>query len=228
MLDKLLENIAALKAHFRHDEGEKERSYKDSEGYWTVGVGHLLDAEQSDRELKAMGLEDELDDWEGFKITPEQIEELLDIDIDDTLTMLKLSFDESELEKLDSTRFISLFSMAYQLGSVIKFPAMVKAVKTEDWDRAADEMLWSCGLKQQRRSAWYKQTPNRCQKMADGMRYGSFEKKEPDPVTEIAASLKESDLQKYTGDQLLAEIKRRMETEARHHDDSDRVTSEQV
>lgn len=214
MLEKLQENINALKAHLRHDEGEEEEAYQDSEGNWTIAVGHLLDAEQSDRELKAMGLEDELDDWEGFTVTPEQMEELLNIDIDDTLTMLKLSFDESELEKLDPTRFISLFSMAYQLGSVIKFPAMVKAVKTEDWGRAADEMLWSCGLKQQRRSTWYKQTPNRCQKMADGMRYGTFEKDKQDPVTAIAASLKESDLQTYTHDQLLAEIKRRLETEA--------------
>ena len=35
----------------------------------------------------------------------------------------------------------------------------------------------------------------------------------PDPVTDIAESLRESELQKYTHDQLLAEIKRRMETE---------------
>ena len=66
--------------------------------------------------------------------------------------------------------------MAFQLGSVVKFPSMVNAVKSGGWDRAADEMLWSNGLKKQRQSQWYKDTPNRCQKMADAMRYGTFEK----------------------------------------------------
>ena len=50
---------------------------------------------------------------------------------------------------------------------------MVEAVKSGDWDRAADEMLWGNGLKKQRRSKWYKQTPNRCQDAADKMRHGS-------------------------------------------------------
>ena len=202
-------NREALKQHLEHDEGRRKQAYKDSKGYWTIAIGHLLDAEQSDRELQAMGLEDELDTWEGFEITDPQIEELLDIDIDDTLTMLKLSFDESELEKLDPVRYISLFSMAYQLGSVIKFPAMVSAVKREDWDRAADEMLWSCGLKKKKRSQWYKDTPERCQKMSDAMRYGSFEKPE-DPVTESAASVKQSELSKYADAELVTELYNRL------------------
>lgn len=198
-------NREALKQHLEHDEGRRKKAYKDSKGYWTIAIGHLLDAEQSDRELAALGLEDELDNWEGFEITDAQIDELLDIDIDDTLTMLKLSFEESELEKLDPDRYISLFSMAYQLGSVIKFPAMVSAVKREDWDRAADEMLWSCGLKKKKRSQWYKDTPNRCQKMSDAMRYGSFEE---------AAQCPDDELSWHTvsNEELLAEIKRRMET----------------
>ena len=202
-------NREALKQHLEHDEGRRKQAYKDSKGYWTIAIGHLLDAEQSDRELQAMGLEDELDTWEGFEITDPQIEELLDIDIDDTLTMLKLSFDESELEKLDPVRYISLFSMAYQLGSVIKFPAMVSAVKREDWDRAADEMLWSCGLKKKKRSQWYKDTPERCQKMSDAMRYGSFEKPEA-PVTESAASVKQSELSKYADAELVTELYNRL------------------
>ncbi len=212
MLEKLKENITALKAHITLDEGEEEEAYLDSKDNWTVGIGHLLSAEQTDRELRAMGLEDELDNWEGFKITDAQMHELLDIDIDDTMTMLKISFDATELAKLDSVRFISLFSMAYQLGSVVKFPAMVDAIKRADWDRAADEMVYSCGMKKNKRSQWYKDTPNRCQKMSDGMRWGAWENpKAGDPVTEISASLKEHEIRQLTDAQLLAEIKRRME-----------------
>lgn len=202
-------NREALKKHLEHDEGRRREAYKDSKGYWTIAVGHLLDAEQSDRELAAMGLDDELDTWEGFEITEAQIDELLDIDIDDTLTMLKLSFDESELAVLDPVRYISLFSMAYQLGSVIKFPAMVSAVKAADWDRAADEMLWSCGLKKKRRSQWYKDTPKRCQKMSDGMRWGAWECPEP---TETESPLAAGEgtpseaLSSYASTELLQEL----------------------
>ena len=82
-------------------------------------------------------------------------------------------FADEELEGLDSQRFCALFNMAFQNGSCVKFPSMVNAVKEGDWERAADEMLWSNGLKKNRRSAWYKQTPERCQENADMMRCGS-------------------------------------------------------
>ncbi len=195
-------NREALKQHLEHDEGRRKKAYKDSKGYWTIAIGHLLDAEQSDRELEAMGLEDELDTWEGFELTDAQIEALLDIDIDDTLTMLKLSFDESELETLEPERYISLFSMAYQLGSVIKFPEMVSAVKRGDWDRAADEMLWSNGLKKQRRSQWYKDTPKRCEKMAAAMRFGAFDAYN----TPSGRKPDDTPLSSYTTEALLREL----------------------
>ena len=84
----LLEHINALGEHLEHDEGRRTEAYQDTKGFWTIGVGHLLSAEQSERELEAMGLEDELDDWEGFTLTDKQVDDLLVIDIDDTLTML--------------------------------------------------------------------------------------------------------------------------------------------
>ncbi|MDT4308411.1 hypothetical protein RPN21_07635 [Klebsiella aerogenes] len=36
-----------LEEMIRFDEGSKNVVYKDSEGYWTVGVGHLLTKNQS-------------------------------------------------------------------------------------------------------------------------------------------------------------------------------------
>ena len=65
-------------------------------------------------------------------------------------------------------------------------------------------MLWSCGLKKKKHSQWYKDTPKRCQKMSDAMRYGSFEKEEPRPGEAPSWS-------EVSNAQLLAEIKRRME-----------------
>ena len=172
----MIENIQELKKHLELKEGRKRKAYPDQFGVMHIAVGHKLDAEQKDDELAAMGLEDELDDWNGFEISEEAIDLLLDIDIEDTLHGLRFSFTDEELEALDPQRFCALFNMAFQNGSCVKFPSMVKAVKEGDWQRASDEMLWSNGLKKNRRSAWYKQTPGRCQENADMMLKGSTTK----------------------------------------------------
>ena len=176
-----MSNIEILKQEIRDDEGWCDTTYPGPKtGLPHIGYGHLLGQEQTDEELAAMGLEDELDDWTDFTITKEQGEALLDIDVGDVVEGLHPSkrypgWTEDELEALDSERFIALMSMAYQLGGPgvrMKFPSFVKAVKAEDWERAADEMLWSNGLRKERRSQWYKDTPKRCQEMADKMRLG--------------------------------------------------------
>ena len=100
---------------------------------------------------------------------------LLDIDIDDAIESLAPTWEPEELEAWDPERFIALLAMTFQIGGFgvqRKFPSFVKAVQDEDWDRAADEMMWSNGLKKQRRSTWWKQTSERCEEMADRMRTG--------------------------------------------------------
>ena len=169
-----MDNRERLKHELREDEGFRATTYPGPlTGLPHIGFGHLLGQEQTDEELAAMGLDDELDDWKGFTITQAQAEKLLDIDVNDAIKSLAPTWTPEELEMLDPERFIALMSMAFQVGGhgvQYKFPSFVKAVKAEDWDRAADEMEWSNGLKKQRRSAWYKQTPDRCADMANKMR----------------------------------------------------------
>ena len=198
----MIDNINSLKKHLELKEGRRCVAYKDSEGYWTIGVGHLLDAEQKDDELEAMGLEDELENWEGFQISERAVDSLLDIDIEDTLHGLRFSFTDAELEGLDPQRFCALFNMAFQNGSCIKFPSMVKAVKEGDWNRAADEMLWSNGLRKKKRSVWYTQTPGRCQENADMMRFGST-RNEPDDVPDLTEG---ADVQARSTERLLQDL----------------------
>ena len=164
-LDVLMEEVTK-------EEGQNNFAYQDSEGFWTVGIGHLLN-EQDDAELAILGLEDEPESWDGFVITDTQCYELLRHDINETYQRLLISFSESELEALDSKRFLSVFNMAYQLGSVSGFPSFVKAVKAGDYDRASKEMLFRDGSVCKVNSRWYKQTPKRCQRMADLMLMGS-------------------------------------------------------
>ena len=63
-LDVLMEEVTK-------EEGQNNEAYQDSDGFWTVGIGHLLN-EQDDAELAILGLEDDLDDWAGFTITDTQ------------------------------------------------------------------------------------------------------------------------------------------------------------
>ena len=183
-------NKEILAQEIRDDEGLRLEAYPGPKTKKLhIGYGHLLEQEQHDEELRAMGLEDELDDWTGFTITEEQAEALLFIDIEDAIeglapTKRYTGWTEEELEALDPERYIALISMAFQLGGYgvrRKFPAFVEAVKNEDWDRAADEMLWSNGLLKQRRSQWYKDTSDRCQLMSDRMRAGVIETDSTEP-----------------------------------------------
>ena len=172
-------NRELLKETLRKDEGFDNKTYPGPvTGEPHIGYGHLLGQSQTEDELDVMGLDDELDDWTDFEITVDQAERLLDIDVEDAIESLAPTWEPNELETLDPERFIALLSMTFQIGGFgiqRKFPSFVKAVQEEDWERAADEMQWSNGLKKQRRSAWYKQTPDRCQEMADRMRNGTVE-----------------------------------------------------
>ena len=185
-----LNNIEELKIEIRHEEGVKLNDeglhivYKGPKtGKPHCCYGHLLGQQQSEEELKVMGLEDEPEDWfaAGLTFNDSQAEELLDIDIADAIEGLHSSkrypgWTEQELLDLDPQRFIGLINMAFQLGGPgvrMKFPSFVQAVHAQDWNRAADEMLWSNGLLKQKRSQWYLDTPDRCQLMSDKMRHGT-------------------------------------------------------
>ena len=217
-----MSNLEHLKAHMRDDEGEK----LNDEGFHIVYpgpktkkphccYGHLLSIQQSEAELDAMGLEEEPEDWfaADLAFSNETAELLLDIDIEEAIEGLASSkrypgWTEEELEALDPERYIALISMAFQLGGPgvrRKFPSFVKAVHAEDWNRAADEMVWSNGLTKQKRSQWYIDTPGRAQEMSDRMRYGSESKSAFPEAVEYRDTL----IEKFeTIETLLAEIKK--------------------
>ena len=179
-------NKEMLARLLEEEEGKRNIAYQDSEGNWTIGIGHLLDA-QTDAELAILGLEDDLDDWTGFAITDAQVYQLLDHDIEETLSRLRNAFDDSLLDALDPQRYMSVFQMCYQIGSVTGFPAFCNAVREGDWDRASKEMLYRDGTKCEVHSRWYKQTPKRCQRMADLMRQGALATPSPASYGSIPA-----------------------------------------
>ena len=191
-------------------EGRRIKAYKDTEDIWHIGIGHKLQGGQTDAELDILGIEDEPDEdnWEGFEITNDQVEELLTNDIDETEHSLLKSLTREQLQSLDPQRYLAVFNMAYQIGSISGFPAFVEAVRNENWDRAAKEMLYRDGTKCIVPSRWYKQTPKRCQAMADFMLHGTVQEEKPSGPTIDNTDVET--LSAFSDAELITELYRRL------------------
>jgi len=132
----------------RRDEDEILHAYQDHLGYWTIGVGRLIDRRK------------------GGGITAEESAYLLSNDI---------SRREAELDRripwwrnLDGARQGVLLNMAFQMGvdGLLGFKNTLAMVQSGDYAGAADGML---------HSLWASQTPARAQRLAVQMRTGVWQ-----------------------------------------------------
>jgi lysozyme len=131
----------------RGDEDEVLHAYQDHLGFWTIGVGRLIDKRK------------------GGGISKTESALLLDNDIDSK---------EADLDrrlpwwrKLDPARRGVLLAMAFQLGvdGLLGFVNTLKMVQAGDYAGAAKGML---------ASLWAKQTPERALRMSEQMRTGQW------------------------------------------------------
>lgn len=120
-----------------YEEGERLSVYQDHLGYWTIGVGILVDERN------------------GGGITKAESRHLLQNRIAEKVYALSRSF--PWFDKLDDVRQAALISMAYQLGFVglLKFRKTLEHIGAGDFEEAAAESL---------RSNWAVQTPARAQR----------------------------------------------------------------
>ena len=208
--DAMREKNDVLRQLLIDEEGCELEAYKDSEDIWTIAIGHNLETDQTEEELSILGLDDELEDWEGFAITEAQAFELFDLDVEEAINDLYPAFTSEDIARLNATRYAVLVSMVFQMGGagVRKFKNFVKAVKTEDWDTAALEMIYA-NPKVKRHSKWYLQTPDRCQRAADAMRTGSFEGYRDDAEGAATRAAPTEALRAYASTELLQELIRR-------------------
>ena len=130
--------LELLEADLVRDEGECLHAYSDSLGYWTIGVGRLIDARK------------------GGGISREESRYLLQNDIKAVLDDL-LTF--PWYLGLDGVRKRAIANMRFQLGGKTfrSFKATLAAIEAGDYVKAADQM---------RKSKWYTQTPKRCERVA--------------------------------------------------------------
>ena len=137
-----------LTRQLRGDEGTKPHAYQDHLGFWTIGVGRLVDARKA-----------------GSGLRPEEITFLLNNDIDDRIRELgrRLPW----FLQLDAARQGVLLNMSFQLGveGLLGFKNTLKLVEQSRYDEAADNLLLS---------KWATQTPARAQRMAAQMRSGQW------------------------------------------------------
>lgn len=139
---------AELSKQLRRDEGEKAQAYQDHLGFWTIGVGRLIDS----RKL-------------GAGLRPEEIQYLLNNDINDRIKALTAAL--PWFKNLDDARQGVLINMAFQLGTagLLKFVTTLDLVKKGNYAGAAEAM---------QKSLWASQTPERAKRLAEQMRTGEW------------------------------------------------------
>lgn len=143
-------NLEQLRQEIESDEGCKYEIYKDHLGYLTFGIGHLV--KESDPEH---GQE------EGTAVSEERVAKAFQEDIDQVLADCDKLYDDYE-ELPEEVRLI-IANMMFNLGypRLSAFKGMKAGVDARDWNKAADEMV---------DSRWYKQVPNRAERLVQRMR----------------------------------------------------------
>jgi len=127
-----------LRTELLRDEGLRLTAYRDSLGFSTIGVGHLLGS-MLNREHPRMS-----------EITHQEAMALLEADIreaEDTLVewlgeIFVLSLDEGDPK--DQVRYRALVNMCFNLGNKVQqFRNTAAFLQKRDWRTAADNMLLS-------------------------------------------------------------------------------------
>jgi lysozyme len=140
--------IAELTKQLTRDEGRKPAAYQDHLGFWTIGVGRLIDAR------KGGGLRDD------------EINYLLRNDIEDRINALARAL--PWFHPLDDARKGVLLNMAFQMGTagLLAFTSTLEAVRLGEYDRASLLML---------KSKWATQTPERAKRLSKQMQSGEWQ-----------------------------------------------------
>lgn len=138
-----------LTRQLQGDEGIRPCAYQDSLGFWTVGVGRLVDARKK-----------------GAGLRSSEITFMLNNDIDDRINALNRSL--PWFQNLDDARQGVLLNMSFQMGvdGLLSFVNTLNMVEQGKYTAAADAML---------QSKWATQTPARAKRLSEQMRLGKWQ-----------------------------------------------------
>jgi lysozyme len=132
----------------KNEEGVIPHAYQDSLGFWTIGVGRLIDQRK------------------GGLLYPDEIEYLLANDVKRKTDGLIAALPWFHL--LDERRQAVLIQMAFQMGlkGLLAFSTTLSHVRVGRYDEAAVAML---------ESVWAKQTPERAKRLSKQMETGEWQ-----------------------------------------------------
>lgn len=139
-------NREVLKEQIKRHEGEVLEIYKDSLGYLTFGVGHLVKEDDP-----------EYGQPEGTPVSQERVDEIYDIDFDkhveECIHVYESKGGEDFYSLPEDIQHV-LINMTFNLGGTRfgKFNNMWKGVIENDWEKVAVEM---------EDSRWFKQVGRR-------------------------------------------------------------------
>jgi lysozyme len=135
----------ALRAQLIRHEGLRLSAYQDSLGYWTIGVGRLIDARM------------------GGGLSNAEAMLLLDHDIDECVTDLTARF--PWYEALDDVRQRAVTDLRFNLGAqgLNGFKQFLAAMGRADYEVAAVSLV---------RSKWYGQVGTRAERIVSQVRTG--------------------------------------------------------
>lgn len=140
--------IKNIEDQLKRDEGNISYAYQDSLGYWTIGIGTLIDKRK------------------GGKLYPEEISFIFQnrVKIASNGLATKLPW----FSKLDDARRGVLINMTFQMGldGLLAFKNTLKMIELGDYEGASAGML---------NSLWAKQTPERAKRLAKQMQSGVWQ-----------------------------------------------------
>jgi lysozyme len=137
-----------LKAQIIAHEDIKQSAYQDSLGYWTIGIGKLIDARK------------------GGKLSLDEINYIFNNSLQDAYNDLK---NYSWFNKLDAVRQGVLIELDFNIGlpALLKFVMMIAALKNNDYAEAAEQL---------KHSLWANQVgPIRVNDMCYRLIYGAYQ-----------------------------------------------------
>lgn len=128
------------------DEGRIPHAYQDHKGYWTIGVGHLIDKRR------------------GGKLPDHIIFELLQLDVAEKRHSVSIYL--PWVDALDEVRAAVIVNMCFMLGigGLLEFKRTLKAIQEGRYKDAAEHLLDSEMAREQKQLAGDRET--RCERLA--------------------------------------------------------------
>jgi lysozyme len=143
-------NVDKLRADLELDEGVKHEIYLDHLGLPTFGIGHLVRKEDP-----------EFGKPVGTFVSDDRVAEAFEQDIQVTIDDCEKLY--PDFYELPEEAQLIIANMCFNLGypRLSKFKGMKRGVDARDWTAAADEMV---------DSKWYRQVPNRAERLVQRMK----------------------------------------------------------